>query len=218
MNQYLNKIINADCLDILKDIPDKSVDLVLTDPPYGINADKGVGGFGSSSDLAKKYNDNWDSFTPTKDYFTELLRVSKHTIIFGGNYFTDLIPVGTSWIVWDKIGEMKFQNPFSDCELAWTNFNKKTQKKYIVIQQGFIAKEKERFHPTQKPIELFSRILMDYSKENDIILDPFLGSGTTAIACIKTNRNFIGIEKEPKYCEIAQKRIDNELAQYRMAL
>ena len=206
---YINKIICGDCLEVMKGIPDKSVDLVLTDPPYGIGADKGVGGFGSSK-TDKHYKDNWD-IRPSKQVFDELLRVGKSVIIFGGNFFTDLLPIGKHWIVWDKVGQIDFQNPFSDCELAWTNVDKKSVKKYIVIQQGFVAEEKDRFHPTQKPVGLFGRILDDYSDENNLILDPFLGSGTTAVACKHLKRNFIGIEISPEYCKIAEERLRQEI-------
>jgi len=201
------KLILGDCLEKMKSIPDKSIDLVLTDPPYGIGADKGTSGFGAVE--GKKYLDNWD-IRPLKVLFDELLRIGKNVVIFGGNYFTDLLPTNGHWIVWDKVGEMKFQNPFSDCELAWTNINKKIVKKYIVIQQGFVAEERERFHPTQKPVKLFSKIIKDYSEEGQTILDPFMGSGTTGIACVKLDRNFIGIEIDEKYFNIAKRRITEE--------
>jgi DNA modification methylase len=106
-----------------------------------------------------------------------------------------------------KKGDIKFDNPFGDCELAWTNINKKSVKKYTIIQQGFISKEKDRYHPTQKPVELFMNILRDYSEENFIILDPFLGSGTTVIASQNLKRNFIGIEISEEYCKIAEERL-----------
>ena len=206
MNKYLNKIINGDCLEVMKELPDKSVDLVLTDPPYGINADKGVGGFGSSK-TDNHYKDNWDKKTPSKKYFNEILRISKNAVIFGGNFFTDKLPVNGHWIVWDKKGDISFDNPFGDCELAWTNFDKKSVKKYTIIQQGFISKERVRFHPTQKPVELFSDIIRDYSEEGQTILDPFIGSGTTAVACQNLKRNFIGIEISKEYCKIAEDRL-----------
>lgn len=192
----------------MKEMPDKSVDLILTDPPYGIGADKGsAGSFGSSTQLVRKYDDDWDSFTPPIEAFNEMLRVGKKVIIFGGNFFTDKLPVNGHWIVWDKKGEIQFNNPFGDCELAWTNINKKSVKKYTVIQQGFISEEKTRFHPTQKPVGLFEQILKDNSKDV-VILDPFAGSCTTAVACKGLGRNFICIEKEEKYCRIGQKRIE----------
>jgi site-specific DNA-methyltransferase (adenine-specific) len=202
------KLILGDCITEMRKMEDKSVDLVLTDPPYGIKADKGVGGFGSSPDKARKYADTWD-IKPSKEIFDNMLRVSKSAIIFGGNYFTDLLPVNGHWIVWDKTGGHHFNNPFSDCELAWTNIDKKIVKKYIVIQQGFVAYEKERYHPTQKPVALFTAILRDYTKENDLVYDPFFGSGTCALSCKELNREFIGSEISEKYYKIAEQRIKN---------
>jgi len=207
---YLNQVICGDCLEVMKGIPDKSVDLVLTDPPYGIGAGKGVGGFGSSKS-DNHYLDNWDDERPSAVYFKEILRISKTAIIFGGNFFTDLLPVNGCWIVWDKVGDISFDNPYGDSELAWTNLPQKSVRKYIVIQQGFISVERERFHPTQKPVRLFKNILCDYSVNTDIILDPFFGSGTTGVAAKLLGRQFIGIEISEKYCEIARNRIDQTL-------
>lgn len=190
----INKIILGDCNDYLKYIPDKSIDLVLTDPPYGINADKGVGGYGVSPNSAKKFDDDWDSQPPNKETFDNLLRVAKKVIIFGGNYFTDKLPVNGHWIVWDKVGAISFKNPFSDCELIWTNIDKKIVKKYINIQQGFLNDGDDRFHPTQKPYRLINEIINDYSEENDLILDAFSGSGTVCCCAKDNNRRFIGFE------------------------
>ena len=202
----LNKIHNMDCLEFMRTLPDKYIDLVLTDPPYGINADKGVGGFGSSK-TDKHYKGDWDSQTPAQEYFDEILRISKKSIIFGGNFFTDKLPVNGHWIVWDKKGAIAFDNPFGDCELAWTNINKKSVKKYKVIQQGFITEEKERYHPTQKPVHLFRQIIEDYS-EDGIIFDPFLGGGTTALACKQIGRDFIGCEISKEFYDIANERLN----------
>ncbi|RLC34792.1 MAG: site-specific DNA-methyltransferase [Candidatus Nealsonbacteria bacterium] len=213
INEIVNKIHNMDCLEFMKNIPDKSIDLILTDPPYGINCSKGVW---KGRRYSREYNDTWDNKRPAKEYFSEILRISKNTIIFGGNFFTDLLPQNNHWIVWDKTGEIKFNNPFSDCELIWTNIDKNTIKKYLCIQAGFIAKEKERYHPTQKPVELIECIIRDYTKKTDVILDCFLGSGTTAIACIRLNRRWIGCEIDPKYCKIAQERIDKEKRQLKL--
>jgi DNA modification methylase len=196
-------LILGDCLVEMKKIPDKSIDLVLTDPPYGIGADKGVGG---GIQKGRKYEGNWD-IRPKPEYFNEMLRISKQAIIFGGQCFTDLLPQNNHWIVWDKTGEIKFNNPYSGAELAWTNIIKNTVKKYVVIQAGFIAQEKDRWHPTQKPRALFEAILRDYSIDDNLICDPFMGSGTTGVACKELGRNFIGIEIEPKYFAIAERRI-----------
>ncbi|MGL4404101.1 MAG: DNA-methyltransferase [Fusobacteriaceae bacterium] len=196
----------GDCLELMKSLADESVDAVVTDPPYGINADKGVGGFGSSN-TAKKYKGGWDSATPSKEVFNEFFRISKKVIIFGGNYFTHLLPQSNHWIVWDKVGSFTFKNPFSDCELIWTNIDKNTVNKMTVIQQGFVSEEKERFHPTQKPVKLLSQIIEKYTTPNQTILDPFMGSGTTGIAAVNLDRNFIGYEIDQDYFEIAKKRI-----------
>lgn len=209
---YINKIINGDCLEVMKQMPDKCVNLVVTDPPYGIGADKGSNFYGHTGGRA--YNDNWDGATPPIEYFKEIDRVAKQVVIFGGNFFTDKLPVNGHWIVWDKKGDIKFDNPFGDCELAWTNIERKSVKKYVVIQQGFVSAEKQRFHPTQKPVQLFEQIIRDYSKENDLILDPYLGSGTTARACLNLKRNFIGIEINEKYCKIAENRLKQQVLNF----
>lgn len=196
--EMINKIILGDCMDYLKNIPDKSIDLVLTDPPYGINADKGVGG--NNLGKVKKYDDNWDSETPKKELFAELLRIGKNIIIFGGNYFTDKLPLGNHWIVWDKIGEVNQEGVnFSSCELLWTNIKKNNVKKYFVRQIGFINDGDDRFHPTQKPYRLITEIIKDYSKENDLILDAFSGSGTVCCSAKDNNRRFIGFEINEKF-------------------
>lgn len=196
--EMINKIILGDCMDYLKNIPDKSIDLVLTDPPYGINADKGVGG--NNLGKVKKYDDNWDSETPKKELFDELLRIGKNVIVFGGNYFTDKLPLGNHWIVWDKIGEVNQEGVnFSSCELLWTNIKKNNVKKYFVRQIGFINDGDDRFHPTQKPYRLITEIIKDYSKENDLILDAFSGSGTVCCSAKDNNRNFIGFEINEKF-------------------
>jgi len=193
---------------VMKEIEDKSIDLVLTDPPYGKMWTRGKNGIGVLKDKNEKDKTKWD-IKPTKEYFDEMIRISKNQIIFGGNYFTDYLPPSNCWIVWDKLGELKLgkQIPFAHCELAWTSFNK-TVKKYTLRSQGFIKDTKDkRVHPTQKPNELFNWILQDFSKENDLILDPYLGSGTTAVACQNLHRNFIGIELDEKYCEISRQRL-----------
>jgi len=203
----INKIINGDCLEVMKQLPDKSIDLVLTDPPYGINADGGVGG---GILKGRKYNKGWDNGKPDIEYFNEILRISKNAIVFGGNFFTDRLPQSNHWIVWDKVGEIKFNNPYSGAELCWTNFLKNTVKKYVFIQAGFISDSNDlRIHPTQKPTELIKIILNDYSKENDLVLDCFSGSGTTAIACSELKRNFICIEKDKGYYESSCQRLEN---------
>lgn len=201
----------GDCLDILPTLADKSVDLVLTDPPYGIKMSKGSDGYGVSA--GRQYSDTWDSSRPSTHYFDAILSFCVPTLIFGGNYFADILPRSTHWVVWDKVGNTDFNNPFSDCELIWTNIKKNSTRKMVYIQQGFISQEKTRYHPTQKPVGIVGGLISNYTQPGNTILDPFAGSGTTAIACIRYNRKYILIEKEEKYCEIAAKRIERELDQ-----
>ena len=218
MKIELNKIYCGDCLELMKQIPDKSIDLVLTDPPYGIGIAKngfvgGIsdGGFKEGFKVAKDYGaQNWDSKVPSKEYFEEIFRVSKNQIIFGGNYFVEYLKNSPCWIVWDK--KETAINNFADCELIYTSF-KTSVRKFIYGWSGFdyinnsnTANDKKQ-HPTQKPLALVGKILSAYSKENDLILDPFLGSGTTAIACKQLKRNFIGIEISPDYVKNAEERI-----------
>ena len=194
----INKIILGDCMDYLKEIPDKSIDLVLTDPPYGIKADKGIGG--NNLGKVRKYDDNWDMKTPDKKIFDELLRIGKKVIIFGGNYFTDKLPVNGHWLVWDKIGEINQKGVnFSSCELIYTNIPKNNVNKYFIRQIGFINDGDDRFHPTQKPYRLISEIMKDYSEENDLILDAFSGSGTVCCVAKDLKRKFIGFEINEKF-------------------
>ena len=199
----------GDNMEILPLITER-IDLCLTDPPYGINRDKGNVGFGGFGKPIKRkeYLDEWDN---KKSNITLLLKYA--LILWGGNYYTDILKQGNHWIVWDKKNTMP---TFSDCELAYTNIKKNSVKKYEIMQNGCMSEEKDRVHPTQKPIKLFSYILRDYSKENDLILDPFLGSGTTALACEKLNRRWIGIEISEKYCEIAKKRIEEYTKQLKL--
>lgn len=213
----LNKIYCGDSLSVLKTFPVNSIDLVLTDPPYGINIEKMGFTTNTKGGIAKR-NDYKNCFADNKidsAIFDEIFRISKNQIIFGGNYYTDYLKATGSWIIWDKKTDDKYSNDFADCELAWTSFNKPAKLfRYLwhgMLQQDMKNKEK-RYHPTQKPVKLFEQILTKYSEENAIILDPFLGSGTTAIASLNTNRRYIGFELDKEYFDIANKRI-NEVSQ-----
>ena len=185
----------GDCIELMQECSDNYFDLVLTDPPYGIgesNEKNATRGKLTTTTNFGHYE--WDKERIGKEYFDEMLRVSKNQIIFGGNYYTDYLYPSSCWIVWDKDNG---NNDFADCELAWTSFKSAVRMvKYRwngMLQEDMAHKEK-RIHPTQKPVPLFTWILGKYSKENDLICDPFLGSGTTLEACRKTNRNCIGFE------------------------
>ena len=199
-------IFNQDCLVGLKALPDKSVDLILTDPPYGKKADKGTNGFGAAKN--RRYAGGWDSMIPPPELFNEMFRVAKYLIIFGGNYFGHLLPPSKCWIFWDKKGDVAFQNPFADGELIYTTF-KKPVKRIVFKQQGFITDSKDkRYHPTQKPTELVQMLIEQFSEPGQLICDPFLGSGTTAVAAVKSGRHYIGYEIDPGYFQICCDRLN----------
>jgi DNA modification methylase len=210
----------GDCLDILPTLAAGSVDAVITDPPYGVGRDKGFEGFegfgGFGTPIARrKYQGDWDDKRPDKNVFDEILRVGKIALIFGGNYFTDYLPVSNHWVVWDKKQTMP---TFGDCELVWTNVKRNSVKWIEREWNGLLGKEEVRQHATQKPIKIMTWLLTHYTKEGDTILDPFMGSGTTGVACVQTGRNFIGIEIDPTYYAIAEKRIAQAKLQIRMPL
>ena len=206
----------GDCLEILPTL--EPVDAVVTDPPYGVKRDKGFegfggfGGFGAPIARRRFEDDEWDQERPPKAVFDLIIEKSGFAFIFGGNFFADLLPAGTHWVVWDKLNTMP---SFGDCELAWTNSDRKSVKKITVEYNGLIGKEKSRSHPTQKPVLLLEKVLEAYPKPQTI-LDPFMGSGTTGVACANLGRKFIGIEIEPKYFDIACERIDAAYSQGRL--
>ena len=182
-------IAHGDCREILPSL--EKVDLVLTDPPYGIDANKMTLGSG----LHKFHRGgDWDGArpvpSPSKDSTT-----SVDMAVFGGNYYTDILPANNRWLVWHKMNDGL---SFSEAELIWTNYapNVRVYSKYTAGRQ--------KVHPTEKPVELLYWCL-SYSK-GALILDPFLGSGSTIVACKGIGRRCIGIEIEEKYCEIAAKR------------
>lgn len=201
----------GDCLDILPGLV--GVDGCLTDPPYGVKRDKGFegfGGFGAPIARRRFENDEWDSARPAKEIFDLMLGKAKRVVIFGGNFFADILPQSTHWIVWDKLNTMP---TFGDCELAWTNFDRKSVKKFTVEYNGLLGREDERFHPTQKPLKLMKLCVAHFGNDARTFLDPFMGSGTTGVAACEMRRKFIGIEREQKYFDIACKRIDQSQRQ-----
>lgn len=204
----LNKIILGDSYELIKEIPDKSIDLIITDPPYGIRMDKGVNrGGGLSPHTRKQYKGGWDSETPPAWFFQEMVRVSKNLIIFGGNYFADKLEQSNHWLVWDKVGSMD-NGDFSDCELIYTNIPRNIVKKYYVLQKGFFNCGDDRIHPTQKPEKLIRMLLKDYAQEGFLIADFFSGSGTTAVVCKQEGFDFIAIEKDEEFYKKSVDRLN----------
>jgi len=199
-------IYNIDCMEGMAQMPDNYVDLAIVDPPYGIKRDKGFGGFGGfGKPIARKqYIGNWDNKSPEKVYFDALMRIAKHTIIFGGNFFTDKLPVAGHWIFWDKLNTMP---TFGDGELAWTSFNRKSVKKHVLEWNGLLGKEIERIHPTQKPVALYKWLLANYAEPGQLILDTHMGSGSSYIACLDMGFRYIGYEIDADYFKAIEERV-----------
>lgn len=205
-----NIVIHWDSLEYMKSLPDKCIDLVLTDPPYGIWESWKSNHSRWKLAKAKKYTDFWwDNEIPKKEVFNEIKRISKNQIIWGWNYFIETLENSSCWIVWDKDN---WETDFADCELAWTNYKTAVRKfkfKWMGMLQENMKNKEVRFHPTQKPKELFKWCLENYSQPWDIILDCFAWSWTTAVACIELWRQYIVIEKEKDYVDVIEKRIRN---------
>ena len=197
-----------DSLDAMRELPDKSIYLILTDPPYGINiASKGTVGHSCLAKCKDYGIKNWDESRLDKVFFDEMFRISKNQIIFGGNYYIDYLEPGTSWFVWDKDNS---KNNFSDCELMWTSFKGAVRKfrwRWSGMLQEDMKHKDKRYHHTQKPLGLIKNIILKITKEDDLICDPFLGSGTTAVACKQLSRKFIGWEIQEDMREIISMRL-----------
>ena len=206
-------------MEYMKTVPDKYFDLAIVDPPYGINHSEIAGKqsgtqFGNASAPKGNYQiKDWDKSIPNQLYFSELKRVSKNQIIWGANYMVKFLDSSMGWIVWDKDNG---DNGFSDCELAYTSFNKRLRKfKWTwsgMLQQNMKNKE-TRIHPTQKPIALYKWLLHNYAKPTDKILDTHLGSGSSAIAAHQWGGEFVGCELDKDYYEAAVKRFKEQTQQ-----
>ena len=218
-------LFHADCMEIMKQYPDKYFDLAIVDPPYGISRDKkqnknkGKWGF-------KEYHDTeWDNEAPNKEYWNELFRVSKNQIAWGANHYISKIPFDSScWLVWDKVGE---GFDFADCELAWTSL-KSAVRRFTYARgndRGFAPKCKGNdriglnIHPTQKPVSLYTWQIQKFATEGMKILDTHLGSGSIALAVDKANRldkmnlHLTACEIDKEYIDKAIKRISESIKQ-----
>tara|TARA_R110002073_G_scaffold157441_1_gene312874 strand:+ start:250 stop:1380 length:1131 start_codon:yes stop_codon:yes gene_type:complete len=206
-----HRLMCGDNMDLMKQYEDNYFDLAIIDPPYGINFDgettvKGKGGkaktFSNKQNHLKK---DWDNETPKKEYFDELIRISKNQIIWGGNYFTDKLPVSRGWIYWDKKITNKNNKNFSDGELAYTSFDKRLIKfTYDWIGFGYLNNpdKEKKIHPTQKPVQIYKWLLEEYAEKDFKIIDTHLGSGSSLIASIKHKiKEFVGMELDNDYCD-----------------
>lgn len=201
MKYELNKIYNEDCLEAMKQIPDKYFELCIVDPPYGIGVNVSMGRRkGDKKSNYHKYAGK-DKLPPSEEYFTELFRVSKNQIIWGANHFISKFAKDSSnWIIWDK----KFSNDvsFASAELAWCSLEGTIK---IYTQSPL---DKDRIHPTQKPVALYEWLLNNYAKKGDKILDTHLGSASSVIACKKLGFEYMGFELDKDYFDKAKERIE----------
>jgi site-specific DNA-methyltransferase (adenine-specific) len=216
-------ITNEDNMELMARYPDNYFDLAIVDPPYGIGMDGGyIGGEGKNF-IGKKVKPknykkkDWDKNAPNKEYFDELIRISKNQIVFGANHFISKLPYDSPcWIVWDKENFGKF----ADCELAWTSFQTAVRQfkfKWAGFLQGYgTANKEDKIHPTQKPVALYKWILDKYAKQGDKILDTHLGSGSIAIACHDYKFDLTACELDKEYFDKAMQRINNHTAQQKL--
>lgn len=189
------------CMDVLPTLG--KVDAVITDPPYGIGASAGTGKYGKlkTTDL------EWDNSAPSVDVIDAMLSIADYAVIFGGNYMQ--LPPSRNFLVWDKGAGFKARD-FAECEFAWCSWDANAR---LLTRDPLAAGDyRTKEHPTQKPVPVMAWAIRHVPKAKTI-LDPFMGSGTTGVAAIQLGRKFIGIEREPKYFDIACKRIEQAVAQ-----
>ncbi len=196
--------------DALELLGGDTAQLVFTDPPYGVDVVKG-GKVGADFGIAKKgsYSDViGDDTTDTAEQFYKVWSelVGKH-IIWGGNYFTSFLPFSDGWLIWDKREDTGIRNTFADGEMAWVSWHTPVRI-YRQLWNGMIRKGESgaRVHPTQKPLDTLASIIKDFTDDGDKVVDVFLGSGSTLIACEQTNRTCYGMELDPKYVDVIRKR------------
>ena len=204
---------NCDCMDLMREFPDKHFELAIVDPPYGIKL-KGENPIKNKSDPDSTFETGWDSCRHGKDYFDELARVSKNQIIWGGNYFLDELGYCKAPIIWDKLNG---DSPYADGEMAWTSRGMPRNLAIFRHQWCGAFKDSERgaikIHPTQKPVALYRWLLHNYAKPGDKILDTHLGSGSIAIACHEKGFDLTGSELDPDYFAAMQARLKQAMAQ-----
>jgi DNA modification methylase len=193
-------LYQGDMLDILPTLGE--FDACVTDPPYGIGMDGGKIGKANYEKL------NWDGDTVGQNAVDLIFVHCRAVILWGGNYYTDKLPVAAKWLVWDKQND---PTTFADCELAWSNLTGQTRMVLWLWSGPYMKQKEDRFHPTQKPYGVMNWCIDQLPADVGTILDPFMGSGTTGVAAIKRGKAFYGIEREPKYFEIALRRISDAL-------
>ena len=204
---------NKDCLNAMLEMADNQFDLAIVDPPYGINRAGQQETFTKNPKHKRKHHEQktWDNKIPSKQYFAELMRVSKNQIIWGANYFVEYLPRSMGWVYWSK-GQAGLT--MSDGELAYTSFNRALRE--ITINRCKIMQFGGSIHPTQKPVALYKWILQNYAKSGDTILDTHLGSGSIAIACHDMGFDLAAYEIDAEYFASAQHRLKQHQRQLKL--
>lgn len=198
-----------DCMDYMRGLPDKAFDLAIVDPPYGINFAKKHTGKG----WIQRESKEWDLQAPQEEYFSDLFRVSKNQIVWGGNYMTPFLPASQHWIFWDK-GQRNFS--LADGELAFTSFNKALRVFEMSRGAALAESVEKRFHPTQKPVKLYEWLITNYAKPGQRILDTHLGSMSSVIACLNMGFEIVGCELDADYFKSGVERVRNSQKQQKL--
>ena len=197
MTQQISIAENRDCLEYMRGLADNFADLAIVDPPYNL-------GISNNPIRQMHVKKVWDNALPTNEYFQELFRVSKHQIIWGGNYFA--LPATQGFIIWDK--KQPFDFSLAMCEFAWSSFTKPAKMfRYSVLN------ETRKMHPTQKPVALYKWLLKNYAKTGDVIFDSHLGSGSSRIAAYDLGFDFYSTELDRDYFEAQEKRFADHCLQ-----
>jgi site-specific DNA-methyltransferase (adenine-specific) len=196
----------------MKSYPDKYFDLALVDPPYGISRSGQLETFTKNPKHKRKHfsDKGWDNKTPSKEYWSEMFRVSKNQIVWGANYFTKYLPASMGWIFWDKGQDLSM----SDGELAYTSFNRALRR--VKINRGQLMVEGGTIHPTQKPVKLYKWLLQNYAKPGDLILDTHMGSQSSRIAAYDMGFDYVGFELDEDYFQQGNKRFENFISQQKL--
>ena len=233
ISEGMIELLNVDCMEYMATLPDKAFDLAIVDPPYGIGVnkmfiakDRKDPRNGRTIKCKRTKRGDWDANRPSREYFDELRRVSEHQIIWGGNYFADMLPASMGWAVWDKVNGGSDQ---ADCELAWTSFERAIRQLRFMwhiaqgisperghIAQGDVRLREARIHPTQKPVALYRWLLKNYAKPGQRILDTHGGSMSIAIACDIEGFDLTLCEIDKDYFEAGKKRLEQHQAQPRL--
>lgn len=193
-------------MEYMRSVPDKQFALAIVDPPYGIGANWRKD---PHSQFYKHHSSYENDSIPSREYFEELMRISKNQIIWGANYYTDYLPARQSWIVWNKLRDYPTQH-LAEGELAWTSFNIPVRIATYMWNGACVCSPRSGIHPHEKPVDLYAWLLKNYAAPGDNIFDSHLGSGSSRIAAYKLGFDFVGCEIDKGYFEAQEKRFQEE--------